>query len=172
MRVLESLQRDRCLILKCGGPGGSGRTNSPRSIYGCSGSVVAFEDDLFAVPAVGGQLFTNAGDHVVEAADVGVDVEFEVGGKHGGVGRWHGQGDAETCGAFFNDAGYVILHIAAKALPTLVGAAERGQVVEVRFAGGEGFEFFAVVKFAFVAGAVDHPDFLASLRSMPASGPV
>ena len=33
--------------------------------------------------------------------------------------------------------------------------------MEVGFALGQGFEFFAVVEFAFVAGAVDHPDFFA-----------
>ena len=37
--------------------------------------VVALEDDLLLVPAEAGEPISNGGDHVVEAADVGVNIE-------------------------------------------------------------------------------------------------
>jgi hypothetical protein len=39
--------------------------------------VVALKNNLFLVPADGGQAFADAGDHFIEAADVDVDVELQ-----------------------------------------------------------------------------------------------
>ena len=75
--------------------------------------------------------------------------------------RGHGKRQTEACGALFYDACDVILDIAAETFPAFVGAAERGDVVEVGLALGQGFEFLAVVELAFVAGSVDHPDLFA-----------
>jgi len=120
--------------------------------------VVTLEDDLFAVPAVAGELFADAGDHVVEAADVGVDVEIEFGGQERGIGRRHRQGLAEPGGALFDDAGEVILDVAAEAGPALLGAAQSGEVMEVGMARRKCLELFVVVEIRFVACAVDEPD--------------
>ena len=64
-----------------------------------SPSVVALEDDLLLVPAEAGEEFSDAGDHEVEAADVGVDVEGEILGGNGGIDRRRGQRLAESGGA-------------------------------------------------------------------------
>src|SRR5437588_7161203 len=77
-------------------------------------SVVALEDDLLFVPAeLLHQQFAVGGDHVVQAADVGVHV-----------------------GAFFerareHDLFHVLLDIAALARPGVFGAANGDEVMEV-----------------------------------------
>ena len=43
--------------------------------------IVPFEDDLLAVPAVVGEQVPDRGDHEIKAANVGVDVEAELGGR-------------------------------------------------------------------------------------------
>ncbi len=53
-----------------------------------NGSVVSLENHLLLVPAVFCKEIADLGDHVVEAADVGVDVELGGGvGGRGGGGR-------------------------------------------------------------------------------------
>ena len=123
--------------------------------------IVALEDDLFAMPAVAGKLVADTGDHVVEAADVGVDVKAEVGGRGSRVDRRKRKRLAKACGAFLDDGADVVLNIAAQAGPAFVGTAERGKVMEVGITGGEGFEFFAIVELGFMARTVYAPDFLA-----------
>src|SRR5579859_1644709 len=97
-------------------------------------SVVAFEDDLFAVPAIIGELLAHAGDHVVQSADVGVDVKAQLDWRDGGIDRRQRKADAEAGGSLLNDAGDMLLHIAAEARPVFIGAAERGDVMEVGLA--------------------------------------
>ncbi len=49
--------------------------------------VVPLKNDLLALPAVCGEFFADGGDHVVEAADIGVDVVVLFTGGYGRVGR-------------------------------------------------------------------------------------
>ena len=79
-----------------------------------------------------------------------------IAGSGGGAGS-----ESEACGAFFDDPGNVILHVAAETFPAIIGAAERGKVMEVWLARGQRFELFAIVELAFVASAVNHPDLFA-----------
>ena len=123
--------------------------------------VVALENDLLAVPAVACQLFAYARNHVVEPADVGVDVEIQFGGQQGWIGRRRGQRLAEARGAFLNDACNVVLHVTPESFPTIVSTAQSGEVVEVGLARGESFELVAIVELALVARAVNEPDILA-----------
>ncbi len=72
-----------------------------------------------------------------------------------------GQRLAEARGAVFDDLRDVILNVTAQAGPLGLGAAERGQVVEVGRALGQRGELVVVVHVGFVARAVDEPDLLA-----------
>src|ERR1035437_6039975 len=121
-------------------------------------SVVALEDNLFAVPSEAGQAVADGRDHVVEAGDVGVDVEVQLRGRNGQVGGRLGQRLAEAGRAFLNDAGHVVLHVTAQAAPALRSAAQRGQVVKVGMAARQGLEIVAVVELGLMAGAVNQPD--------------
>src|SRR5271165_2396864 len=122
------------------------------------------------MPAVAGEAFADGGDHVVEAADVGVDVEDErlfghqffdgdcsFGGRPG-YGRGGGCG-GEAAG--FDDVAEIFLDVAAAAVPLFAGAAESGDVVEILVLFRDALEVVAVVKLALVAGAIDEPELLA-----------
>jgi len=131
--------------------------------------VVALEDDLLFVPAEAGEAFADRGDHVVETADVGVDVEGgRLGGEHffyghGGVcnGVYNGCGAGSGVAAGFDDVAEILLDVATVADPLFAGTAECGDVVEVLVLGGYPIEVVAVVNLALVAGAVDEPDLFA-----------
>ena len=131
----------------------------------CLGLVVALEDDLLAVPTVAGESFAHAGDHEVEAADVSVDVEIRV-RKAAARDRAEAQ---EATGRAARLApqrcGRRGLARSRAGRSSLIGTAERGQVMEVGLARGERFELLLIVDFGLVAGAVDEPDFFALLRS-------
>ena len=47
-------------------------------------SIVALEDDLFAMPPLISEV-ANGVDHIAEAADVGVDVEAKLGRRDAGI---------------------------------------------------------------------------------------
>jgi len=100
-------------------------------------------------------------DHEVEAADVAINVETEVGLGNRRVDGGLGQRHAETESALLDDLGGVLLHITAQSGPDGESARERGQVMEVGLAPGEGFELFLVVHVGFVTCAVDEPDVFA-----------
>ena len=68
---------------------------------------------------------------------------------------------AQSCSALLDNACRMFLHITAKPSPVFGATAQRGQIVEICVACGEGFELLAVIEFALVARAVDKPDLLA-----------
>src|ERR1035437_8837432 len=98
--------------------------------------VVALEDDLLAVPSIAGELLANARDHVVQPADVSVDVKMHLGCGRSRVDGRRGQRQAESGGALLDDLPHVILHVATQAGPAFAGAAEGGDVVKIGLAGG------------------------------------
>src|ERR1035438_1332839 len=66
-------------------------------------SVVSLEDDLLAVPAKAGQAVAHAGDHEVEAADIGVDVEVQLRREQGWIGRERRQRQTQAGGALLHN---------------------------------------------------------------------
>jgi hypothetical protein len=132
--------------------------------------VVALEDDLFALPADFLELVADGGDHVIQSADVSVDGEAVSGGdaRVGLIGddaRAFSDDRNDWSGLFFlelramlENFGDMVLDVAGESGPSVVGAAEGGEVVEVRVLGGGFFEVVAVVDFGFVAGSVNEPD--------------
>ena len=76
--------------------------------------IVPFKDDLLALPAQFCKLVAVGGDHVVEAADVSVDIE---------PGRLDYCDDGcgmMSSGTLRDNSGDVLLYIATKAFPALI----------------------------------------------------
>ena len=110
------------------------------------------------MPPIPGQLVADAGNHVVEAADIRVDVELELGLRDIRINLRLDERQAQPFSALFHDLGDVCLDVAAEAGPVGLGAAERDQIVEVGMAGGKGGELVVVVEFGLMPRAVDQPD--------------
>jgi len=77
-------------------------------------SVVALEDDLLFVPASTDQAVAVRGNHIVQAADVGVNVEAH------GLRRFR-HGPMKPIRAIRQHAFHVVLHVAAQARPYWFG---------------------------------------------------
>lgn len=96
-----------------------------------------------------------AGDHLVQAADVGVDV------KAGAFGGCRDRRGVILRPAAREDLGNVVLYIAAQAFPAFLGPAERGEIVEVVPLSGNLLEVFPVIDSCFVTGAINEPEIAA-----------
>src|ERR1035438_845282 len=113
------------------------------------------------MPAVACQPIAYAGDHIIQTANIGVDVEVQLRRQQGWIDRGRRKRQAQPSGALLHDPGHMLLYIAAQTAPTLPSPAQRDQVMEVWLAPCKSLKFLVVVKLALVAGAVDQPDFLA-----------
>ena len=87
--------------------------------------VVTLEYDLLLMPAKAGEALADGGDHVIEAADIGVNVErWQFGHHHilngdNGFSDRLGQGRSSRWSARLDDGAEMLLYIASQSSPIL-----------------------------------------------------
>src|ERR1700729_1782819 len=114
--------------------------------------IVAFEDDLLTSPSQLHKLVAARGNHVVQPADVCVDVE--------GLGFRRGlyRRSRTTGRPLVDNGGNMLLHVAAETFPPFVGTAQSRKVMEIGVLGSDALEILLVVDFRFVTRTVHQPE--------------
>src|ERR1700733_2890088 len=112
--------------------------DSPQPVRAMAGSVVLLVADRLAFPAHALEQIAIRLDHLVQAADIGLDVGPS------------GQSSLD-----------VVLHVAAPARPIWAPSTERGEVVKIGALGGQAHKFLVIVNVSLKTAAINQPELLA-----------